>query len=66
MKEKILDLADFAPRVFYLFRFLQNTLVDKTFFQKDQEKTYMENFLRSKPDEFYPRGMNKQPDKRQV
>ncbi len=33
------------------------------FYQEDQVKTFMENFLRLKPAEFYLRGINKLSDK---
>ena len=57
--------ADFAPSDFYLFSFLQNALNGKKFSLEDQVKMFAENFLSSKPAEFYLRGINKLPDKRQ-
>ena len=38
-------------------------LYDKIFSQQDQMKTFVENFLKSKPDEFYLRETNEQLDK---
>ena len=63
-REKILDFGlsfllypsyspDLATSDFHLFRSLQNTLNDKKCSQKDQVKTFVENFLCSKPAEFF-------------
>ena len=57
--------ADFAPCVIYLFHSLQNVLNDKRFSQKDQVRTFVENFLSSKPTEFYLSKIYELPDKRQ-
>ena len=70
-QEKILDFRrsvqpyspDLAPNNFHLFHYLQNAMNDKQFFQEDQAIIFVENFLSSKPNEFYLRGINRQPDK---
>ena len=54
---------DLAPSDFHFFRSLQNVLKNKKFSQEEQVKTFVENFLSSKPAEFYLRGINKLPDK---
>ena len=70
-KEKILDLGwsvllhppyspDLTPSDFHLFYSQQ--LNDKHLSQEDQVKTFEENFLSSKPVEFYMGGINKLPD----
>ena len=76
MQEKIVDLSwsvlphplylpNLAPRDFYLFHSLQNAVNDKIFSQEDLVKMFVENFLGSKPAEFYWRRINKLPDKLQ-
>ena len=73
MQEKILDKgwsvlhnppysADIAPSDFHLYCFLKNAPNKKKISPEGQEKTFVENFLISKPAEFYLRGINKQSD----
>ena len=54
---------DLTPSDFHLFHSLQNVLNEKRFFLEDQVKMFLENFLSSKPVEFYLGGINKLPDK---
>ena len=71
LQEKILDLDQFvlphlphlAPTDFHLFHSQKNTFNDKKFSQEYQIKTFLENFLNSKPAEFYTKGSNKIPGK---
>ena len=68
---KILDLGwnvlpyspDHAQSHFHLFCSLQNVPNDKNFSQEDQIKTFVENFLNSKPAEYYLSENSKQPDR---
>ena len=55
-------LLDIAPSDFHFFYSLQNVLNDKRFSQEDQVKRFVENFLSSKPAEFYLIGINKLPE----
>ena len=56
-------LPDLAPNDFHLFHFQQNALNNKKFSQEDQVEMFVENFLSSKPAEFYLRDINKLPEK---
>ena len=74
-QEKIMELGrsvspyppyspDLAPSDFQFLGFLQNGPNNKKkTSQDDQLKTAVENFLNSKPSEFYLRGINKLSDK---
>lgn len=54
---------DLAPTDYYLFRSLSNDLRDRVFEDRDEAKTYIDDFFNSKPAEFYRKGIHSLVDR---
>ena len=55
---------DLAPSDYHLFMSLQHFLDGKRFKTRDDVKTNIESFFSNKPEDFYSRGINSLPDRR--
>ncbi|GFW68549.1 histone-lysine N-methyltransferase SETMAR [Trichonephila clavipes] len=56
---------DLAPSDYYLFRSLQNLLDGKTFTLNEEVKNHLDQFIASKDQKFYERGIMLLPERRQ-